>query len=281
MDLGLADRDRDRTVRDLRGRAVRLQGGVRGVRLRRAARGLGSGSRSTRRSCPSWRRRLPIPDEHKNTTRGSESPIRVVDEVFTAGDARRGRADPRVQPPQRRARARGQGLQEGAAQEHDARQVRRHPDADRGARAAADEPSHARLRRLLPPHPVPRAGARARARAHQGRRARDRGAPRAQGALLRRSRRPRPTCSVSTASPSSPTRAWCRRASCDPLPWTYVAGLFRAARFGTTEAHGLGVVIQANYLLDKGAIAITARRAASGRSWRSSPAASRSSPTTC
>jgi Peptidase family M49 len=31
---------------------------------------------------------LPIPDEHKNMNRGSESPIRVVDEVFTAGDTR-------------------------------------------------------------------------------------------------------------------------------------------------------------------------------------------------
>jgi hypothetical protein len=42
-----------------------------------------------------------------------------------------------------------------------------------------------------------------------------------------------------------------------PLPWTYVAGLFRAARFGTTDAHGLGVVIQANYLVEKGAIVVT------------------------
>lgn len=43
----------------------------------------------------------------------------------------------------------------------------------------------------------------------------------------------------------------------EALPWTYVAGLFRAARFGTTEAHGLGVVIQTSYLLDKGAIEVT------------------------
>jgi hypothetical protein len=35
-------------------------------------------------------RNLPIPDEHKNPNRGTESPIRVVQEVFTAGDARRG-----------------------------------------------------------------------------------------------------------------------------------------------------------------------------------------------
>ncbi len=33
---------------------------------------------------------LPIPDEHKNPNRGTASPIRVVDEVFTAGDTRTG-----------------------------------------------------------------------------------------------------------------------------------------------------------------------------------------------
>ncbi len=32
--------------------------------------------------------RLPIPDEMKNTNRGGESPIRVVDEVYSAGDTR-------------------------------------------------------------------------------------------------------------------------------------------------------------------------------------------------
>ncbi len=37
---------------------------------------------------------------------------------------------------------------------------------------------------------------------------------------------------------------------------TYVAGLFRAARFGLHEAHGRGVVSQFNYLLEKGALAV-------------------------
>jgi hypothetical protein len=37
---------------------------------------------------------------------------------------------------------------------------------------------------------------------------------------------------------------------------TYVAGLFRSARFGVHEAHGQGVVSQFNYLLEKGALAI-------------------------
>ncbi|MFO7654443.1 MAG: hypothetical protein R6X25_11565 [Candidatus Krumholzibacteriia bacterium] len=33
---------------------------------------------------------LPVPDDYKNPNRGSESPIRVVDEVFSAGDTRAG-----------------------------------------------------------------------------------------------------------------------------------------------------------------------------------------------
>jgi len=39
---------------------------------------------------PAMERNLPIPDEHKNPNRGTESPIRVVQELYTAGDARRG-----------------------------------------------------------------------------------------------------------------------------------------------------------------------------------------------
>lgn len=39
---------------------------------------------------PDMERNLPIPDEYKNPNRGTESPIRVVQEIFTAGDARRG-----------------------------------------------------------------------------------------------------------------------------------------------------------------------------------------------
>ncbi len=39
---------------------------------------------------PYLERKLPIPDEHKNFDRGTESPIRVVDEIFTGGDNRAG-----------------------------------------------------------------------------------------------------------------------------------------------------------------------------------------------
>jgi hypothetical protein len=39
---------------------------------------------------PAMEKGLPMPDEHKNLNRGTDSPIKVVQEIFTAGDARRG-----------------------------------------------------------------------------------------------------------------------------------------------------------------------------------------------
>jgi hypothetical protein len=39
---------------------------------------------------PDMEKNLPMPDEHKNLSRGTDSPIKVVQEIFTAGDARRG-----------------------------------------------------------------------------------------------------------------------------------------------------------------------------------------------
>jgi hypothetical protein len=37
---------------------------------------------------------------------------------------------------------------------------------------------------------------------------------------------------------------------------TFLASAFRSIRFGITEAHGRGIAIQLNYLLDKGAVAV-------------------------
>ena len=39
---------------------------------------------------PDMERNLPEPEQYKNLKRGSESPIKVVQEIYTAGDARRG-----------------------------------------------------------------------------------------------------------------------------------------------------------------------------------------------
>jgi hypothetical protein len=43
----------------------------------------------------------------------------------------------------------------------------------------------------------------------------------------------------------------------DSLPWTFTAGIFRTTRFGVAEAHGLGMVLQTNFLLEQGAVEIT------------------------
>ena len=42
------------------------------------------------RHMPDMERNLPIPDEFKNPNRGTDSPIRVVQEIYTAGEARQG-----------------------------------------------------------------------------------------------------------------------------------------------------------------------------------------------
>jgi len=43
-----------------------------------------------------------------------------------------------------------------------------------------------------------------------------------------------------------------------PLYTTYLASSFRTIRFGTSEAHGLGMAVQFNYLLDRGAFIVAA-----------------------
>src|SRR5438270_5994135 len=39
---------------------------------------------------PDMEKNLPEPEQYKNTTRGTSSPIKVVQELYTAGDARHG-----------------------------------------------------------------------------------------------------------------------------------------------------------------------------------------------
>jgi len=43
-----------------------------------------------------------------------------------------------------------------------------------------------------------------------------------------------------------------------PLYTTFLASTFRSIRFGLNEAHGLGIAIQLNYLMDKGAVTVRA-----------------------
>ena len=69
-------------------------------------------------------------------------------------------------------------------------------------------------------------------------------------------KRPRRTSWGSTTSWRSPSAARSRRPCKSTIEPTYVAGLFRSARFGVHEAHGRGVISQFNYLLDHGALEI-------------------------
>ena len=42
----------------------------------------------------------------------------------------------------------------------------------------------------------------------------------------------------------------------DTIYTTFLASAFRSIRFGVTEAHGKGIAVQLNYLLDKGAFMV-------------------------
>ena len=204
---------------------------------------------------PWLERNLPIPDEHKNLKRGSESPIRVVDVVFTAGDANRGVKTIAFNLPndERVREAKGSKkvlLRNVIRAKFDRMLV---PIAERtlapedAARvsfeAFFDEVLHHELSHGLGPGTIEVDGRKTEVRLEL----KDLYSTLEEAkadvlgihnilALIEEGEMPREL-----------------RASLDP---TYVAGLFRSARFGVHEAHGQGVVAQFNYLLEKGALEI-------------------------
>jgi len=205
---------------------------------------------------PFLERNLPIPEEFKNLKRGTDSPIRVVDEVFTAGDARAGVQTLAFNLPndERVREAKGskkvllknmmQAKYDAILQPIAARIL---PEGE-ALRLDFDTYFHFilfhEMSHGLGPGRITVDGRETEVRlelkdlysAFEEAKADVVGVDDLY-ALARRNVIP--------------------EAIIDRLPWTYVAGLFRAARFGTTEAHGLGVVIQANYLLGRGAIEVT------------------------
>ncbi len=205
---------------------------------------------------PFLERHLPIPDQYKNLNRGTDSPIRVVDEIFTAGDARAGVQTLAFNLPNdervREAKGSKKVLLKNMMQaKYDAILTpiaeRVLPKGDAG-RLDFDTYFHFilfhEMSHGLGPGRITIDGRATEVRlelkdlysAFEEAKADVVGVDDLY-ALARRKVIP--------------------EGIIEHLPWTYVAGLFRAARFGTTEAHGLGVVIQANYLLEKGAIEVT------------------------
>ena len=162
------------------------------------------------------------------------------------------RADGRLQPAERRAGARGQGLEEGAAAQHHARQVRPDPDPDRpaGARPGAGEATS-------PSTPTSTRSSTTSSRTASG-----------PGTITVNGRKTEVRLELKELfSTLEEAKAdvmgvynilalieqgdmpAALRHSLEP---TYVAGLFRSARFGVDEAHGQGVVAQFNYLMREG-----------------------------
>ena len=128
---------------------------------------------------PDMERNLPEPDQYRNPNRGSESPIRVVQEIYTAGDARRGVQTAAFNLPNDEFVREKKGIEEGPAQERHQREVQPERQADRAARARRVATAARELRRLLQPDSLPRAVARTRPRLHH-----------AAGRIARRSAHP-------------------------------------------------------------------------------------------
>lgn len=198
---------------------------------------------------------LPIPDALKNTTRGSESPIRVADLVFSAGDARKGVQTLAFNLPndERVREAKGSKkvlLKNMMLAKYEAILM---PIAARvlpvkpALQVDFDSYFHFILFHELAHGLGP-------GRIKVGTR---------QTEVRQELKELYPAIEEAKADVLS-VFALGRLAGegvvppsiVQSLPWSYVAGLFRTARFGTTDAHGLGVLVQTNYLLEKGAIVI-------------------------
>jgi len=205
---------------------------------------------------PFLERNLPIPDEHKNFDRGSESPIRVVDEIFTAGDTRAG-----VQtiafnlPNDERVRE-----EKGSKKVLLKNVMRAKYDAIltpiAGRVLPADEADlidfeafyqftlHHELSHGIGPGQITIDGRETEVRLEL----RDlySAFEEAKADVLG----VYDIYALVESGVMSPEIL-------DSLPWTYTAGMFRTTRFGVAEAHGLGMVLQANFLLEKGAVELT------------------------
>lgn len=205
---------------------------------------------------PFLERNLPIPDEHKNLERGAESPIRVVDVLFAAGDARAGVQTIAFNLPndERVREAKGSKkvlLKNVMRAKYDGILV---PIAARVLPAeAADRLDfeafyqftlHHELSHGLGPGRI-EVGGRAtevRLELKELYSAFEEAKADALGVFN--------IYALVAQGVMAPEIL-------ESLPFAYTAGMFRTARFGVAEAHGLGMVLQANFLLERGAVAVT------------------------
>jgi hypothetical protein len=206
---------------------------------------------------PWLERNLPIPDEHKNLDRGTESPIRVVDLVFSGGDTKAGVQTVAFNLPNDERVREAKGSKKvllhnvlRAKYEQILRPIaERTLAADQLAHLSFDaffnEVLHHELAHGLGPGRIVVDGRQTEVRLELE----ELYSPIEEAkadvmgvydilALVERGKMPRELL--------------------DTLPATYLAGLFRSARFGVHEAHGKGVVSQFGYLQEKGALEVDA-----------------------
>jgi hypothetical protein len=205
---------------------------------------------------PFLEQNLPIPDEHKNPNRGNESPIRVADEVFTAGETRAGVQtlafnlpnDERVREVKGSKKVLLKNMMEakyeGILSPIAARVLPDDEVANLDFDAYFNFVLFHELSHSLGPGKIVVDGRETEVRLEL--KDLDSAIEEAKADVLG-------VYNLLVLADRDVVPA----EVVQPLPWTFTAGLFRSARFGTTEAHGLGVVIQTNYLLEKGAIEVT------------------------
>ena len=205
---------------------------------------------------PFLERNLPIPDEHKNFNRGSESPIRVVDEIFTAGDTRAGVQTIAFNLPndERVREAKGSKkvlLKNVMRAKFDgilvpiAGRVLATEEVDRVSFEAFFQFTlHHELSHGIGPGQITIGGRETEVR----RELKD---------LYSAFEEAKADVLGVYDIYALVEKGVMESAILDSLPWTFTADMFRATRFGVAEAHGLGTVLEANYLIENGAVEIT------------------------
>ncbi len=204
---------------------------------------------------PWLERNLPIPEEHKNLDRGSESPIRVVDVLFVGGDSKAGVQtlafnlpnDERVREEKGSKKVLLRNVLRAKYEQilvPIAERVLAPADAGRVSfDAYMAEVLHHELSHGLGPGRI----------TVDGRDTEVRLELRELYSTMEEAKADVMGIYDILALIGEGEMPAELRASLEP---TYVAGLFRAARFGLHEAHGRGVVAQFNYLLERGALEV-------------------------